>query len=39
MRIQNIEIEPNPASSGATPADSEKLLFKIEVVTPVNIPN
>ena len=39
MRIQNIEIEPNPAGSGATPADSEKLLFKIEVVTPVNIPN
>lgn len=39
MRIQNIEIEPNTAGSGATPADSEKLLFKIEVVTPVNIPN
>jgi hypothetical protein len=39
MRIQNIEIEPNPAGSTATPADSEKLLFKIEVVTPVNIPN
>jgi len=39
MRIQNIEIEPNPAGSGVTPADSEKLLFKIEVVTPVNIPN
>ena len=39
MRIQNIEIEPNPANSDATPADSEKLQFKIEVVTPVNIPN
>ena len=39
MRIQNIEIEPNTAGGGVTPADSEKLLFKIEVVTPVNIPN
>ena len=39
MRIQNIEIEPNPAGSGVTPAESEKLLFKIEVVTPVNVPN
>ena len=39
MRIQNIEIEPNPANSDVTPADSEKLQFKIEVVTPVNIPN
>lgn len=39
MRIQNIEIEPNPANSDVTPTDSEKLQFKIEVVTPVNIPN
>jgi len=39
MRIQNVELEPGIASTGATPADSEKLLFKIEVVTPVNVPN
>lgn len=39
MRIQNIELEPNPAAGGAGPGDAERLQFKIEVVTPVNIPN
>ena len=39
MRIQNIELEPNPVTTSANPDDAERLQFKIEVVTPVNIPN
>lgn len=39
MRIQNIELEPGPVTSSANPDDAERLQFKIEVVTPVNIPN
>lgn len=39
MRIQNIELEPNPVSNSADPDAGERLMFKIEVVTPVNIPN
>lgn len=39
MRIQNIELEPSPVTSSANPDDAERLQFKIEVVTPVNIPN
>ena len=39
MRIQNIELEPSASNNSGSPQDAEKLLFKIEVVTPVNIPN
>lgn len=39
MRIQNIELEPNGASNSANPADAEKLAFKMDVVTLVNVPN
>jgi hypothetical protein len=39
MRIQNIELEPSSANSSANPADAEKLAFKMDVVTLVNVPN
>ncbi len=39
MRIQNIEIEPASGNQSNNPEDAEKLLFKIDVVTPVNTPN
>lgn len=39
MRIQNLELEPSSGGASAAPGGSEKLQFKIEVVTPVNIPN
>lgn len=39
MRIQNIELEPNAANNSVNPADAEKLAFKMDVVTLVNVPN
>jgi Tfp pilus assembly protein PilO len=39
MRIQNIDLEPSPVTSSSNPDDAERLQFKIEVVTPVNVPN
>lgn len=39
MRIQNIELEPSAANNSANPADAEKLAFKMDVVTLVNVPN
>lgn len=39
MRIQNIELEPSAVTTSANPEDAERLQFKIEVVTPVNVPN
>ena len=36
MRIQNIELEPPPASNTTGPTDQEKLSFKMEVVALVN---
>ena len=38
MRIQNIELEPSPVTTSTNPDDAERLQFKIEVVTPVNVP-
>ncbi len=38
MRIQNIEIEPATGIQSNNPEDSEKLNFKIDVVTPVITP-
>lgn len=39
MRIQNIELEPSAANNSANPADAERLAFKMDVVTLVNVPN
>lgn len=39
MRIQNVELEPSAANNSANPADAEKLAFKMDVVTLVNVPN
>jgi Tfp pilus assembly protein PilO len=39
MRIQNIELEPSAANNSASPADAERLAFKMDVVTLVNVPN
>jgi Tfp pilus assembly protein PilO len=39
MRIQNIELEPSAGNQSANPADGEKLAFKLDVITLVNVPN
>ncbi len=39
MRIQNIELEPSAANQSANPVDGEKLAFKLDVITLVNVPN
>ena len=36
MRIQNIELDPNPASNANASNDPEKLAFKMEIVALVN---
>ena len=39
MRLQNIELEPASTSNASAQDDQEKLAFKVEVVTLVNVPN
>ena len=39
MRLQNLELEPASASNASAQDDQEKLTFKVEVVTLINVPN
>ena len=36
IRVQNVELEPLASGTQTTPADAEKLAFKMEIVTLVN---